>query len=132
MTEYHIEDLDGSAAADAFVVAELPGFGVLHVIGDLDIATVGAFSEIARGLASAGRPVILDFSECDYMDSTGLRITATEYAKLPAGSRIVVPEGGTVRRLFAITGFDDALSPAPSLDRALRDAGSPAAPKPYG
>ncbi|MDQ2993213.1 MAG: STAS domain-containing protein [Candidatus Eremiobacteraeota bacterium] len=118
--------------ADDFAVVKLPECDVLHVLRDLDIATVGAFSEAIRGLASEGRPVIVDFSKCAYMDSTGLRIVATEYANLPRGSRIIVPEGGTVRRLFVITGFDVALAPASTLDLALREAGTANEPKPYG
>lgn len=127
MTEHRADDL-ADADADAFVVAEVLGIDVVHVLSDLDIATVGAFSEAIRRTVADRRPIVVDFSSCDYMDSTGLRITAMEYAKLPPGSRIVVPENGTVRRLFVITGFDRALSPVSSLDQALREAAAAAGP----
>jgi anti-anti-sigma factor len=111
---------------DEFAVDEIGGCTVVAVLADLDIGAVGAFDERVRVAVSAGRPVVIDMSACSYADSTGLRAIALAYGTFPAGSGIVVAAKGTVRRLFAITGFDVALSPFATLDAALKHAATAA------
>ena len=112
--------------ADEFSVDEIDGCAVVAVLADLDIGTVGAFGERVRAAVATGRPVVVDMSACSYADSTGLRAIALAYAAFPPGSGIVVAANGTVRRLFAITGFDVALAPFATLDAALEHAATAA------
>jgi anti-anti-sigma factor len=109
---------------DAFSVSPHGEVDVLQIQGDLDIASVGAFSEIARSVSAAGRPVIVDFTDCAFIDSTGLHALAAAHALLPERSTLVVPDKGAVRRLFQITGFESAFPSKPSLEAALGELGA--------
>lgn len=109
---------------DEFFVEPHGDIDVLHIQGDLDIASVGAFEGIARAAAAPGRRVVIDLTECGFIDSTGLRTLAAAYARLPEGSMLVVPAQGAVRRLFQITGFESAFPARTSLQEALSERGS--------
>ena len=48
---------------------------VVEVEGDVDIATVGDLEEPVIGAIERGRrPVILDLSDCGFIDSSGIRL----------------------------------------------------------
>jgi len=111
-----------TAPADDFAIREMAGCTVVTVLADLDIGTVDAFKDLVGEAIAAGRPVVVDMTACAYADSTGLRAIAKTHAGGPAGSGLVVAPKGTVRRLFAITGFDVALAPFETLDAALQHA----------
>jgi anti-anti-sigma factor len=117
--------VSGVSPAQEFSVNETSGCTVVTVYADLDIGTADAFKGLVDSAVVVGRPVVVDLSACSYADSTGLRFIAVASTTFPAGSGIVVAPKGTVRRLFAITGFDFALSPVATLAEALRNAEVP-------
>jgi anti-sigma B factor antagonist len=53
----------------------LPGAFVIAAAGELDMATATALPEAARRMngAKPGAPVLVDLSEVEFMDSSGLR-----------------------------------------------------------
>ena len=104
----------------------------LSVFGELDQATVPRLYEEADPLIdSDGESLLVDLSDCSFVDSSGLaafvaireRVTATP----DRGFAICCPDT-QVRRLMELTGLDRAMGLASSRDEAiaaLRDGVSP-------
>jgi anti-anti-sigma factor len=96
---------------------------VLALSGELDLANAPVIAARVDALRANGRParVVVDLSELEFCDSTGLRAligAATEIRA--AGGRLVVSVGdGNVARLLTITGAAEWLEIHPDLDAAL-------------
>jgi anti-anti-sigma factor len=96
---------------------------VIELGGELDLASAPAVAARVDALRANGRParVVVDLSELEFCDSTGLRAligAATEIRA--AGGRLVLSVGeGNVARLLAITGAAEWLEIHPDLDTAL-------------
>jgi anti-anti-sigma factor len=85
---------------------------VLHLEGELDLATGATLEEEARSREiAAARKLLLDLRELRFLDSTGLRtILLIRDAAAQRGQDFAVTEGQPqVRRLLAITGVGDQL-----------------------
>lgn len=107
-------------AAAALGVAEQASNGeqVVRVVGELDIATA---PELERALLRP-RPrderVILDLADLRFMDSTGLRVLlrATKAAKDGRWELYLRNVPHNIRRLFMLSGVQDAVPPDVPLD----------------
>lgn len=90
------------------VVAALPHGGELvHVTGELDPASIGDLeSAFARSDAS-GR-VVLDLSECTFLDSSAIHVILAEAGKRGEddGEVVIVAPGAGIRRLLEIAQVD--------------------------
>ena len=105
-----------------------PGYAVITVAGEVDIATAPQLGHHLAALAGSGRPVIADLDQVSFIDAAGLRVlaAAARQAAGSGGSLHVVSARYQVRRVFALTGLDRALRLARTLNDALKDM--PAAP----
>ena len=105
-----------------------PGYAVITVAGEVDIATAPQLGHHLAALAGCGRPVIADLDQVGFIDAAGLRVlaAAARQAAGSGGSLHVVSGRSQVRRVFALTGLDRALRLARTLTDALKDM--PAAP----
>jgi anti-sigma B factor antagonist len=90
--------------------ATIEGTGLLLVAveGELDIATAARLEEPAEVAVSVGCPLVLDLSECSFIDSTGLRaVLHTHRVLLEVGEPMaLVSDGSQVRRMLSVTGID--------------------------
>ena len=80
----------------------------LKVIGELDLATASDLEqEIAASSGDGGTHVNLDFSECGFIDSTGLQSVIGNARRLrDSGGRLTVSNlDGEVLALFEMTGL---------------------------
>jgi anti-anti-sigma factor len=85
---------------------------LISVYGELDLATCGQLAPVAEEVRSADRSVILDLTECQFIDSTGLREVlhiATPGDGDAAPVAIVSPRGSATFDLFALTRLDEHL-----------------------
>jgi anti-sigma B factor antagonist len=91
----------------------------LLLAGDLDLATAGE-ADLAILTAEESRPplLILDLSELDFMDSTGLRviISAASRARDEARRLVLVKGPEAVQRVFEITRLAERLEMVESAD----------------
>ena len=62
----------------------------------------------------------MDLTACSYMDSSGLRVLAAAYKIVEGRLRVVIPKGGSVHRIFEITGLAEQFNACESVDEALR------------
>jgi anti-sigma B factor antagonist len=93
---------------------------VVEVDGDLDIATVDDLEEpVIRAIQDGRRPVILDLSECAFIDSSGIRL-------LLRAHRLLHADGDGDRCLLAVVARDHVASllRLTSVDKVLAVAHS--------
>ncbi len=87
---------------------------------EIDMATSGVFqAEITRQLGGPeddGGPVVLDFEEVDYIDSSGLAAIAVVNARLRTEGRTLAVERPSplVERVFTLTGLQAFLADPPA------------------
>jgi anti-sigma B factor antagonist len=77
---------------------------VVEVDGDVDIATVDDLEEpVIRAIEQGRRPVILDLTECPFMDSSGIRL-------LLRAHRLLHPDRNGHAPLLAVIARDHVAS----------------------
>ena len=92
--------------------SEEEGLVRLALRGELDLSTVSKVeAELRRAEASEPSLLVLDLSELNFLDSTGLRlIVTTDQRARESGRRVAVVKGpDAVQRVFAITRLDERL-----------------------
>lgn len=98
------------------------GLLVVSVIGELDQSTAPDLREaLAQTLEQPSDPVLVNLSECDFIDSTGLSLLVeakrrVEEEELRFG--VCCPDAD-VRRLLELTGIDRALGLYETRDEAV-------------
>lgn len=103
--------MDFAVAVDA-----LDDCVVVRVEGELDMASAGELENaIASSLASPH--VVLDLSECTFLDSAGMRIIAATVRDAQRMSVVATDPG--ILRVLEITAVDTIVAVHPSLEEAL-------------
>lgn len=102
---------------------------MLALRGELDLATAPSLSERLEDHSDA---VVIDLSECQFIDSTGIAVIVRAWQRLGggdgrAGSLLALcSPTSQVRRLIAVTGLDTTISvfdDRPMAARALASRG---------
>jgi anti-sigma B factor antagonist len=110
-----MEDYEMRPALD-FQVSTTPIDGkgglIVSVEGELDIATVGPLAESVGVAVADGRRLVLDLSECPFIDSTALAFVLRTHSALDADGKAmaVVAGRGEVRKLMYLTAIDRSVS----------------------
>jgi anti-sigma B factor antagonist len=93
-------------------VAAGAGLTTVTVRGELDIATAERLEAVLSPLGAEGAPVVVELSECVFVDSTGLRAILSGAGPLPEGGGFgggrrlaVAAPSAAVRRVFDISGI---------------------------
>jgi anti-anti-sigma factor len=98
---------------------------LVKVAGELDLATAPELrSEVLSRVDDGARILALELSAVGFMDSSGLgAIMACERRMQELGGELVIvaPEGSSVRKLFALTGLDDAIQRVGTLSELPSD-----------
>ncbi|WP_249010846.1 STAS domain-containing protein [Conexibacter sp. DBS9H8] len=92
---------------------------VLRLSGELDVSSSAALEdELAR--IDGSTLIVLDLSELEFVDSTGLGVLVKAHQRVrEEGVRMVVVQGGgQVKRLLELTGLDQQLELVPSPELA--------------
>jgi len=107
------------SAPPAFIHTSGDFAEVVNVYDDVDIATADAlWDSIRRAIdAAGGRPVVVDLTNCKYIDSRGLlQLTKAHRALGSHRFWVVLSPTGFHRRLFDITGLFGLINTAMSID----------------
>lgn len=97
------------------------GVELLLVEGELDIATAPRLiSVLNRAVQEALRSLVVDLSDVDFMDSTGLALLINAHRRLTRRSKgfAVVCPPGPLRRVFEVTDLVETLHVVPDRDSA--------------
>ena len=101
----------------------IDGTGVLlvSVEGELDIGSAEELVGPTEVAVSAACPLILDLSQCPFIDSSGLRLMLhANHALSDVGARLaVVTDRPQAKRLLSVTGTDQRVPLFESLSEAI-------------
>jgi len=95
---------------------------VINVRGEIHVSTAPQFSEcLTEALADGKTAVVLDLSEVEFIDSTGLSVLLNGLRRVirRQGSLALVCSNPTVLRLFQITRLDGTFDIHPAREPAL-------------
>ncbi len=98
------------------------GIHVVSVRGELDLATGPEFERALGAVREGGaESVIVDLSDCSFMDSTGLHLlTRAQRRQDDAGGQLaVVSANRSVLRLFQLSELDEVFAIYPSRAEAV-------------
>jgi anti-sigma B factor antagonist len=93
---------------------------VLALKGELDVSSSAALEDELQRLSGAS-VVILDLTQLDFIDSTGLGVLVKTHQRMREdGDKLAVIEGvGQVKRLLELTGLDQQLTLISSAEELL-------------
>ena len=100
------------------------GVRVVAVRGELDLGTAPELKGPLEAAVGAEEPLLIDLSECEFIDSTGIAMIVRAWQQLgngdAGGKRVVICSGNEqVRRVLAITGLERSIPVHPSREEAL-------------
>ncbi|MFD0307368.1 STAS domain-containing protein [Streptomyces sp. NPDC127119] len=98
-----------------------PGFTVVEVLGEIDMATAGALGEHLDALTSGGAPqVVVDLRAVEFFDCSGLRVLcrAERRAGEHGGSLRLVSDQARIHRLLRACGLLGRFPPLAELPPA--------------
>lgn len=109
-------------------LAQEPAVWVLTLHGDLDYGECSAFRmNIDRVLKSSPPATIVDLSELEYLDSSGLGLLLSLSKEYQAqGGSLVLVTNETVDNILSLTRLNGIFSTAVSLDEAQQMVGDSA------
>ena len=96
------------------------GLNTVSVFGELDQATAPELRSALTAAFDGGASVLVNLSDCDFIDSTGLSLLVETKRKLAEDERrfgVCCPDAD-VRRLLELTGIDDAVGLFDTRDEA--------------
>jgi anti-anti-sigma factor len=103
------------------------GICVISVRGELDLSTAPELERPLEDAVSAGdASVLIDLSECEFIDSTGIALIVRAWQRLDAaadgegsGRVVICSYNDQVRRILEITGLELSIPIHGSRDEAL-------------
>jgi anti-sigma B factor antagonist len=112
-----------------FLVEVIGSVPVVAAPEDIDISNAaGLRAALLQAAASGHGSFVVDMSRTQFCDTAGLHalVGAHKRAMAQGGQVVLVISGGTVLRIFSITGLDSVIPYFPSLEQALMQ--TPATP----
>lgn len=100
------------------------GVRVVAVRGELDLGTAPELEGPLEEAIAANDPLLIDLSECEFIDSTGIAMIVRAWQRLAKGDgdsdRVVICSANEqVRRVLEITGLEVSIPVHESRDAAL-------------
>jgi anti-sigma B factor antagonist len=105
------------------------GISAITVHGELDMNTAPQLErELEAVLADADASLMLDLSQCEFIDSTGIALIVRSWQRLDReaggegeGRLVLCSHNHQVRRLLKITGVESSISMHERRDAALAE-----------
>lgn len=92
---------------------------VVSVAGELDLYTAPEFERVLQLNGDANGRIVVDLSECTFIDSTGLGILVHADRHIGGNVLLIVATDPAVLRAFEVSGLDRHFALHPSLEAAL-------------
>lgn len=105
--------------------AELPGgVRVVAVRGELDLSTAPQLEGPLEEAVGTENPLLIDLSECEFIDSTGIAMIVRAWQRLTNGDspseRVVICSANEqVRRVLEVTGLEVSIPVHANREEAL-------------
>ena len=103
------------------------GVFIVHVKGELDISHEEELrAELNRGVAEDNGGIVVDLTECEFIDSSGVRalLLGREAQRADADGQggLVIASGSTqIVRILSVMGVDEAIPVRPSVEAAIAE-----------
>jgi anti-anti-sigma factor len=95
---------------------------IVRVSGELDLYTAPQLERaLDRNGSTAGR-VVVDLSDCTFIDSTGLGILLMAHRHIGGSALVIVASSLEVLRALEVSGLERRLTAHPTLESALNGA----------
>jgi anti-anti-sigma factor len=98
----HAQDVDAYGAG--FGVLE--GDGALRLVGELDLATVGALKDALEPYVRRWGALFMDLSELSFIDSMGMQLLTEVANRRRTGPVVLTGAPKRFRRLFDLVGLE--------------------------
>jgi anti-anti-sigma factor len=103
------------------------GVRIVAVRGELDLSTASDLEgPLEEAIASGDAPVLVDLSECEFIDSTGIALIVRAWQRLDRtadgegkGRVVICSDNEQVRRVLEITGLELSIPIHSTKDEAL-------------
>jgi anti-anti-sigma factor len=100
------------------------GVRTISVRGELDLSTAPELEgPLDRALENDGGSVLIDLSECEFIDSTGIALIVRAWQRLNSGedgrALVLCSQNDQVRRVLEITGLELSIPVHTTRDEAL-------------
>lgn len=99
------------------------GRTVVSAAGEIDVFTAPQLdAELARATSAGASRIVVDLSQVDFLDSTGLSVlvkTLKRVREVEGGSLAVVVTADRVAKVFRLTGLDTLIPLHPTVDSAV-------------
>jgi|ERR1700722_8357091 anti-sigma B factor antagonist len=104
-------------------IRQKPGYTLITVAGEVDIATAPLLRKRLAGPVASGKPILVDLNAVSFIDASGLGVLASAASRAAAhgASLHLVCARDQVRRLFIITGLDRGIPLARTVTQACRN-----------
>ena len=106
------------------------GVRIIAVRGELDLSTAPDLEgPLEEAIASGDASVLIDLTECEFIDSTGIALIVRAWQRLDAaptataepGRVVICSDNDQVRRVLEITGLESAIPTHQSREDALSE-----------
>jgi anti-anti-sigma factor len=105
------------------------GISAITVQGELDMNTASQLEQrLEEALADSEASIMLDLSQCEFIDSTGIALIVRSWQRLDRnaggdgeGRLVLCSHNHQVRRLLKITGVESSISMHERRDDALAE-----------
>jgi anti-anti-sigma factor len=103
------------------------GVFIVHVKGELDISHEEELrAELNRGVAENNGGIVVDLTECEFIDSSGVRalLLGREAQRADADGQggLVIASGSTqIVRILSVMGVDEAIPIRPTVVEAIAE-----------
>jgi len=106
---------------------KLDGVHVISVRGELDLSTAPELEPpLEEAIATGDATVLIDLSECEFIDSTGIALIVRAWQRLDSsadgegsGKVVICSNNDQVRRVLEITGLELSIPIHETRDAAL-------------
>jgi anti-sigma B factor antagonist len=100
------------------------GVRTVSVRGELDLSTAPDLEgPLEQALESGDGSVLIDLSQCEFIDSTGIALIVRAWQRLQSGGNgralVICSQNDQVRRVLEITGLELSIPVHMSRDEAL-------------
>ncbi|HET7444091.1 MAG TPA: STAS domain-containing protein [Solirubrobacterales bacterium] len=105
--------------------SEVDGIRVVAVRGELDLSTAPDLEgPLDEALAGGDASVLIDLTECEFIDSTGIAMIVRAWQQLDGdqdrdGKLVIANSNDQVQRVLEISGLNLSISIHPSRDAGL-------------
>jgi anti-anti-sigma factor len=103
----------------AFIRETVSSAEILHVLGDIDLASIGHFERALLETTRPARPLVIDLTACDYIGAAGFAVLVRTHRALGKGLRVAVSPEGIPARLFSLLEPHARFFIAKSIEGAL-------------